>query len=147
MARKPTQKKRIQAAPNHGGARAGAGRKPKEVTRLRDELIQAFENKNAEFLSRGLENLVYLANGGYQRVEEEWSVDPEEPGSEPVLTKRKVSVAEPDRAANQYLIDRMLGKPDQSLKHKGADGGPVSVVLEDLIEKVWGDHTPCDSAS
>jgi hypothetical protein len=114
-----------------GGARPRAGRKPKR-TKYELTATQA-ENKIVDHLPAILDNLIYLANGGYERVEEEWQpaglimrtvekedgttyqikafpdLDPETP----VMVRRKVSTADKDRAANIYLVDRILGKPTQ----------------------------------
>jgi hypothetical protein len=119
------------AGPN-GGARPRAGRKPKK-TKYELTATEA-ENKIVDHLPAILDNLIYLANGGYERVEEEWQpagmvtltkhdeekdkfyqvqAFPEKDPDELVLVKRKVSVADKDRAANIYLIDRILGKPTQ----------------------------------
>jgi hypothetical protein len=119
------------AGPN-GGARPRAGRKPKK-TKYELTATEA-ENKIVDHLPAILDNLIYLANGGYERVEEEWQpagmvtltkhdeekdkfyqvqAFPEKDPDELVLVKRKVSVADKDRAANIYLVDRILGKPTQ----------------------------------
>jgi hypothetical protein len=42
-----------------------------------------------------------------------------------VLVARKVSHAEPDRAANEYLIDRFIGKPRQAVELTGEDGSAI----------------------
>lgn len=75
-----------------------------------------------------IENMLILANGGYERVEEQWApagslyigsgVDakrmyPDLELDALVLVKRTVSIADRDRAANQYLIDRIMGKPTE----------------------------------
>jgi hypothetical protein len=113
------------AGPN-GGARPRAGRKPKK-TKYELTATEA-ENKIVDHLPAILDNLIYLANGGYERVEEEWQpaglvtigsgeewqkAYPDKDPDELVLVKRKVSVADKDRAANIYLVDRILGKPTQ----------------------------------
>lgn len=116
----------------HGGARPRAGRKPKK-NKYELTVIQA-EDKIVDHLPQILDNLLHLANGGYERVEEEWQpaklvtitkhdedkdqfytipAFPDKDPDEMVLVKRKVSIADKDRAANIYLIDRILGKPTQ----------------------------------
>lgn len=95
-----------------------------------------------------IENLFILANGGYERVEETWApagslykgsgADAEKlypglPDDELVLIKRTVSIADRDRAANEYLINRLMGRPMQALEHSGPGGGPIpyrEVVIE-----------------
>lgn len=119
-------------AGQNGGARPGAGRKPKR-TKYELTVTQA-EDKIVDHLPQILDNLLHLANGGYERVEEEWQpaklvtitkhdeendqfysvpAFPDKDPDEMVLVKRKVSVADKDRAANIYLVDRILGKPTQ----------------------------------
>jgi hypothetical protein len=51
---------------------------------------------------------------------------------------RKVEWAEPDRAANIYMIDRAVGKPRQSLEVTGKNEGPLK------IEVVYSDAHPPD---
>lgn len=75
-----------------------------------------------------IDNMLILADGGYERVEEQWApagslyigsgVDakrmyPDKEPDELVLVRRTVSIADRDRAANQYLIDRIMGKPTE----------------------------------
>lgn len=143
------------AGPN-GGARPGSGRKRKKS---KYELaVNEAEDKIVDHLPAILENLLYLANGGYERVEEEWQpaglvtltrhdeekdkfyqvqAYPEKEPDELVLVKRKVSLADKDRAANIYLVDRILGKPTQKqdidLNAKG-----ISVTVRHIT------HAPSD---
>ena len=119
-------------AGQNGGARPRAGRKPKK-SKYELSVVQA-EDKIVDHLPQILDNLLHLANGGYERVEEEWQpaklvtitkhdedkdqfynvpAFPDKDPDEMVLVKRKVSVADRDRAANIYLVDRILGKPTQ----------------------------------
>src|SRR5262245_37492327 len=111
-------------ANGHGGARAGAGR-PRKAEKYASQIAQA-EDRIADRLSERVEKLEYLANGGYEQIEEEylpaglifvgsgeWATlaFPDLPPEQLVCVKRKRSVAAPDRAANIYLIDRIAGKP------------------------------------
>ena len=57
-----------------------------------------------------------------------------------VLVKRVVEVADADRAANEYLINRRLGKPKQALELSGPDGGAIPVSIESAIDKIYGDE-------
>lgn len=122
----PRSAAKSRAKSSHGGKRAGAGRKPKEVTVAREAFTQAIERQIAALVPRLVANLMVLANGGYERVEEKYAPGEEtapeggdakgkakakKPGPGMVLVERKVSVAEPDREANRYLLDRLLGKP------------------------------------
>ncbi len=97
-------------------------------------------------------NLLMLANGGYEQIEEEWV--PEELQKEGKVTwetkrskkpqpgmvciKRKVSFAAPDRGANIYLIDRIFGRPKQSMEHAGPNGMAIPVAIEAIIASVYG---------
>lgn len=116
----------------HGGSRPRAGRKRK-ATKYELAVTEA-EDKIVDHLPAILDNLLELANGGYERVVEEWQpaglvtltrhdeekdafyqvqAFPDKDPDELVLIKRSVSVADKDRAANIYLMDRILGKPTQ----------------------------------
>ena len=60
-----------------------------------------------------------------------------EPG-EMVVTRRVVEVADGDRAANEYLLNRRLGKPKQAVELSGPDGGSIPVSIESAIDKIYG---------
>jgi hypothetical protein len=117
-------------AGKNGGARPRAGRKPK-ATKYELNVTQA-EDKIVDHLPQILDNLLKLANGGFEVVENKWiprsafslgdllsgvnSEDAEKAKLKPderVLAESKTYFALPDRAANIYLIDRILGKPTQ----------------------------------
>lgn len=117
----------------HGGARPRAGRKPKK-NKYELTVIQA-EDKIVDHLPQILDNLLKLANGGFEVVENKWmprsafslgdmiakqagkeSEDADKAVENPdemVLAEQKTYKALPDRAANIYLVDRILGKPTQ----------------------------------
>jgi hypothetical protein len=130
-----------------GGARPGAGRKKRSVKHAGP--VATAEQRIADQLPSLIENMLKLAHGGYQRVEEEWTPLADESddgetstpsGPHPlVMTKRKVSWAEPDRSANVYLIDRILGRPRQSVEVGGDGRRPVPITIDALICKVYGD--------
>ena len=138
-----------KAKSTHGGARPGSGRKPKDFTKLRAEILAETDRIICDNLPQLIKNMLYLANGGFERVEEKWCppqemtkvVDGEEIRltTEAQLIERKVSWAEPDRAANQYLIDRILGKPKQAVEMSGPGGGAIPLAVEDAIVKVYGE--------
>jgi hypothetical protein len=111
-------------ANGHGGRRAGAGRKTPEARKARADFNAATAETLAAWLPDLLRNLKRLADGGYERVEEKFEADPAVPGVL-VLVERKVETAEPDRAANEYLVNRLLGKPMQAVEHTGAGGGEI----------------------
>jgi hypothetical protein len=143
---------------NSGGKRAGAGRpaKPKHQA-----VIERAEKRIADRLPEILDNLFHLATGGYERIEEEWepagtvivdgseivetergpravkvkrSAYPDRPADELVLVRRRVSIADKDRAANTYLADRILGRPTERQELSTPEGGAIRVKhdLEEL---------------
>jgi hypothetical protein len=75
------------------------------IQEMQDSLIAAI----AANLDKCRANLEYLADGA-------WMDDPE---------KGRVYQRLPDRAANIYLIDRVLGKPTEKHEHTGQDGDPL----------------------
>jgi hypothetical protein len=118
-------------ANQNGGARPGAGRKRK---RSKYELnVAEAEDKIVDHLPAIVDNLISLANGGYKREEYEYQLActitypvekedgtiyqklafPDKKPDEMVLIRQKVWYADKDRMANQYLVDRILGKPTQ----------------------------------
>lgn len=116
-------------ANGHGGARPGAGR-PRKVDKHAGQ-IAALEQQIADSLPERFAALDQLARGGYDQVAESWKpagsvtigsgeqlqfVYPQLPPDQMVLVERRVSVAAPDRKANEYLIDRILGRPTARLE-------------------------------
>jgi len=100
------------AKPAAGGGRRKAGRTREEAAAEADRVI-------CEKLPELIGNLIKLAAGGFERVELKYQPAGKGPDAAKdglVLVERKVRTAEPDRAANIYLIDRVLGRP------KGSDG-------------------------
>jgi hypothetical protein len=123
------------AEQQHGGARPRAGRKRK-ATKY-ESAIQTAETKIIDKLPDIIENLLTLADGGQQIITEEWQpaglvtltkhdedkdkfyqvqAFPDLDPLETVLVKRTVVTAGRDRAANQYLVDRVMGKATQRLQ-------------------------------
>lgn len=147
-----------------GGKRAGAGRKPNNERFARP--IAAAEKKLGDQLPALAENILALAHGGFPVVSEIWepaglvTVDDTEvvetdgkafsvkikrlafPGKnadELVLIKRTVSTAAPSLAANQYALDRIMGRPTEHQELSGPDGGAIPLSVEGAIERVYGD--------
>ncbi len=130
----------------HGGARAGAGRKPK--AEKYEPQITAAEDRLAGRLLTRLQTLEDLADGGKKKVTRKYEPaglifvdgilrDDDkkpylQPSGEPIRckvrafpdldAKKMVCVEEavetlaPDRAAGIYLADRILGKPTQAVE-------------------------------
>jgi hypothetical protein len=127
-------------ADGHGGAREGAGRK-----RTRDKYeteINAAECKIADKLPAIVDNLLHLANGGYERVKEKLELSEVrdengcilrdrkgDPLRQLVVVERTVEIADKDRAANEYLLNRILGRPTEHHEHEF-----TSLSDEELIE-------------
>ena len=102
------------------------------------------EKSIADRLPELIDNMFYLATGGYERVEEQWApagtlwvgsgdnarrMYPHVSPDQMVLTKRTVSIADKDRQANEYLINRILGKPIERQEIGGVDGGLIEVTF------------------
>ena len=141
-------------ANGHGGAREGAGRTAKAVKYGTE--ITATERYIADRLEELRLNEFALATGGAVRTEECWElalgivVDshetnpsgvivktkkqlfPDAKQDDMVLVSKKVITPEPDRAAIEYLIDRILGKPTQAMELSGPDGGDIPLPAHDL---------------
>lgn len=58
---------------------------------------------------------------------------PDLPPGQLVVTSRKTGTLHADRQANQYLLDRVMGKPRQAVELTGKDGGaiPIEIYLPD----------------
>jgi hypothetical protein len=138
-----------------GGARPGAGRKPKAETH--ETAIAGAEKRLADRLPVTIGTLEELADGGLQTVEEiyepagtifvdatETVIDgkgnprpvrvkvpafPDLDPAEMVLVKRVVSHLAPDRAANIYLADRIMGKPKERHELSGEDGDAIPFAI------------------
>lgn len=126
------------------GNPGGPGRRKKADKFARP--IARAEKQIADQLPALVDNMLSLAHGGYERIEEEWQpaglvyvgsgefarrAFPDLPDDTPVLVKRKRSIADKDRQANEYLINRILGKPTEKTEIAGADGGPISITPVD----------------
>jgi hypothetical protein len=125
----------------HGGARAGAGRKPKLLKWVGP--VEAAEQVIADKLPWILRQVLRLARGG-PRVEEKWlpaalvvdargvRVFPDLKPDELVLVERRVLTAAPDLRALTYLFDRLAGRPTERKVLAGAEEGeapPLKVYL------------------
>jgi hypothetical protein len=103
-----------------GGARPGAGRKPK-AEKYRPAINKA-EKKIVDKLPSIVDSMIDLAEG--VKVEE---ID--------LLTgEPRVYSRPPDRAACQYLIDRILGKPVERQEHTGENGGAIEIATRIVVD-------------
>ncbi len=100
-----------------GGKRLGAGRKPLAVKRLTEKQLMD------EWIKRDLEdyynNLRALAMGEIlvQKADER------------TRSKKRIYRVPPDRAANEYLINRLLGRPTEPVELSGEQDTLLGVVL------------------
>lgn len=61
--------------------------------------------------------------------------------------KRIVYRRPPDRAANEYLINRVMGKPTDRTELSGVDGAPIAVkgyLVKDASPDAWDDNEPSE---
>ncbi len=149
-------------ANGHGGARDGAGRKSKAEVYKSE--IQTFNDACAQSLRQRFDALDALAEGA-ERTEERYelalslTVDDTEMNPSGVVVKikrqlfphagpdemklveRKVVTLEPDRAANEYLVDRVMGKPVQQvdLPEDSNVGGALLETFGGSLVKAYGD--------
>jgi hypothetical protein len=105
-----------------GGARPGAGRKP--TAERYESQIRKAEKRIADRLPELVDNLLRLATGVVVQ-----DVDVE---SGEVLVYSKP----PDYKANEYLLNRIMGKPTERQEVTGQDGGPVEVNVSDARERL-----------
>lgn len=103
-------------AGQNGGARPGAGRKPK--AQVFESLITRADKRIAKNLVRYIENLEQLANGV---LVEDTNI---------ITGDKMVYQRPPDRAANEYLINRIMGKPTERQEHSGINGEPLFKIYE-----------------
>lgn len=126
--------------PFQKGQPGGPGR-PKKRDKFAGAIARA-EKKIADRLPELVDNMLALANGGYERVEEHWApagslwvgsgdnlrpMYPDKDADDLVLVKRTTSIADRDRQANEYLINRIMGKPIERQEIGGVDGGLIEV--------------------
>lgn len=146
-------------AASHGGPRPGAGRKAKRIKFSGQ--VGKLDKKLAAHQEKAADNLIFLANGGHDRGYEVWkpagtvqitetevvetehgprvlrTLRPAFPDikdqAQLVCVFRKVEIAEPDRAANEYIIDRIAGRPSQM--EEAEDEKKGAKVTEDARKK------------
>ncbi len=89
--------------------------------------ITKAEKQIADRLPQLIENMFLLADG----VLVEELID-----GKPFVFKRP-----PDRAANEYLLNRIMGKPTERQEHSGPDGGAIPVGFNQMLGRVYGDDS------
>jgi hypothetical protein len=114
-----------RAQPAHGGKRPGAGRKAKAEKHA--GVITRAEKRIADRLPELIENMLALAGGVFverpARDGKDGAAD-----DPPKAPPDRVYLTPPDRQANEYLINRILGRPTERAEVTGVQGGPVEVV-------------------
>ncbi len=126
-------------ANGHGGARNNSGRKSKRIKFAGP--VGKLDKKLAAHVEKAAANLIQLADGGYERVTRVMKmagsltrsefVEKEGPRGGIIMLRKEVPMfpdlppetlicveerrewADPDRAANEYIIDRIAGRPGQ----------------------------------
>lgn len=145
-----------------GGSRPGSGRKKK--AEVYGPEITALERRIADRLPQILDNLILLADGGFEQVNEvyepagliqitkeivtaEGTVNvkerafPDLPPEQLVCVRRTRSIAAPDRAANIYLMDRIVGKPVAAIEVEAEvqPGDALVAAFGAVVAKIYGD--------
>lgn len=140
----------------HGGARPGAGRKPKAEKYA--EQITAIEDRLADSLKKRVDTLEELAQGGFEKKTrklipavlimkkvvvmdalgvphniEEPAFPDEKPGKLICVEETRETLA-PDRAAGIYLTDRILGKPTQAVEMSGPSGEAIEINAQAMAQ-------------
>jgi hypothetical protein len=98
-------------AGGHGGARQNAGRKPKSE-KFASEIGKA-DRRIAKNLLRYIDNMERLADGVLTEH------------VNPVTGESDIYREPPNFKANEYLINRIMGKPTERVEASGPDGGPI----------------------
>lgn len=112
------------------GNPGGPGR-PKTSVKHAAPIAKA-EKLIADRLPQLIENMFLLADGV---LVEEINI---------VTGMPQVFKEKPDRAANEYLINRILGKPTDRQEHSGPDGNPIPVGFNQMLGRVYGDDDSSD---
>jgi hypothetical protein len=99
-------------ANGNGGARPGAGR-PRKAEKYAVPVRKA-EKRILDRLPQLVDNLLLLADG---------VTVAELSGEERIVYSKP-----PDRQANEYLVNRIMGKPTERQELTGEDGNPIQVI-------------------
>lgn len=101
-------------ANEHGGARPGAGRKPKDE-KFKQPIAKA-EKKIADKLPWLIDQMMELAEGVVVQEFDREGIP-------------RVYQRPPDFKAIAYLVDRIMGKPTERKEITGADGGAIPLEI------------------
>lgn len=113
---------------SRGGARPGAGR-PAKAEKYGGH-VAAAEDRIADRLPELIDNLFRLA-AGVQVYRARKGKGPIAEGEDLAeADEAEFYLTPPDFRANEYLINRILGRPTERHEHTGADGGPIEFTDE-----------------
>lgn len=115
------------------GNPGGPGR-PRKADKFSGAIAKA-EKQIADRLPQLIANMLVLADGVF--VEE----------TNAVTGEQQVYKRPPDRQANEYLINRILGKPIERQEIGGVDGGLIEVAFVNYRAGIPGTATGSDEDS
>jgi len=128
-----------------------AERTPEVSERATDKLVNALLKSIANLIkiADGVETVVerweaagtitceiLIDNPGGRPIRSQKLLYPDLPPDQMVLVARTITNAGPDRASNQYLIDRVLGKPIEQVSLSTKAGGAVQITAADMLSAV-----------
>lgn len=99
--------------------------RPAKADKFAGQIAKA-EGRIAKNLVRYIENMEALADGIF---EEQMTVE-----GVKIVYQRP-----PDRQANAYLIDRIMGKPTERKELSGPEGGLIEVKFTDALNTIYPD--------
>lgn len=102
----------------NGGARLGAGRK-RDADKYGGH-VEAAKQQIVQSMPALVGNMLVLANGFYQ--------EKTLPDGETVIVYK----TPPDRQANEYLLNRIMGKPTERIEEEHSGGLTIKVEFEDI---------------
>lgn len=112
----------FKAGNKHGGQSTGRIPDAEKFGRLRD----AAKEQLAVEVPQLIRNMLILANGvTVQEADKEGGV--------------KVYKKAPDYRANEYLLNRMLGKPQEHVEVSGSPESPLTVIFNTALDKIYRD--------
>jgi hypothetical protein len=117
----PKETEKLNSPKQNGGARPGAGRKPKEE-KFKVPIAKA-EKKIADKLPMLVDKALELAEGV---LIEDFNI---------VTMETSIYQKPPDLGAIKYLVDRIMGKPTERKEHSFPDK-PLEEMSEDELRQI-----------
>lgn len=117
------QTEKLNSPKKNGGARPGAGRKPKDE-KFKIPIAKA-EKKIADKLPMLVDKALELAEGV---LVEDINI---------ITLERSVYQKPPDLGAIKYLLDRIMGKPTERRELTGEDGAPLFPDFDKALQKAY----------